>query len=199
MEMISWNIAIFKFLNGLIFYDPWFDNLVTFFAGSLDAILVVFAVLFILFHKYWHESEKLSKKNLIKAWMKESFVILAGAALAWIITFFIKDALYIQRPFLALSDANLLFEHGGEDSFPSGHASFFAALSTAIFFYHRRVGWIYFLCTLLISLSRVIAGIHFPLDILAGWAIGTGSAIFFRASVYHRVSQTIKIPILPRS
>ncbi|OGI91768.1 hypothetical protein A3A09_01060 [Candidatus Nomurabacteria bacterium RIFCSPLOWO2_01_FULL_42_20] len=187
MEMIPWNIEIFQFLNNLIFFDPWFDNLVTFFAASLGQILIIFAVFFVLFHKYWHEEENLSKKEIIKIWIKESFVFLASAAAAWLITFFIKDALHIQRPFLALADANLLFEHGGgEDSFPSGHATFFAALSMAIFFYHRRVGWIYFLCTFLISLSRVIAGLHFPLDILAGWVIGIASAILFRVIVYRK-------------
>ena len=185
--MIPWNIEIFQFLNNLIFFDPWFDNLVTFFAASLGQILIIFAVFFVLFHKYWHEEENLSKKEIIKIWIKESFVFLASAAAAWLITFFIKDALHIQRPFLALADANLLFEHGGgEDSFPSGHATFFAALSMAIFFYHRRVGWIYFLCTFLISLSRVIAGLHFPLDILAGWVIGIASAILFRVIVYRK-------------
>lgn len=191
MENITWNIAAFKFLNSLIFNDPWIDNLVTFFAESLDMILIIFAVLFILFHKYWHEKENLSKKEIVKVWVRESFVLLAGATLAWLIAFFLKDIFSIPRPFIALPDANLLFEHGGEDSFPSGHASFFSALSLAIFFYHRRAGRVFFLCTLLMSLSRVIAGIHYPLDILVGWVIGLGSASAFRLSVYHRVKKMI--------
>src|SRR3972149_6838102 len=111
--MIPWNIEIFQFLNNLIFFDPWFDNLVTFFAASLGQILIIFAVFFVLFHKYWHEEENLSKKEIIKIWIKESFVFLASAAAAWLITFFIKDALHIQRPFLGLADGHLFLPPPG--------------------------------------------------------------------------------------
>jgi membrane-associated phospholipid phosphatase len=61
-------------------------------------------------------------------------------------------------------------------SFPSGHAlaslCFYVAV-TRIWFGRRAVGWI--VCGLLVAaigLSRVYLGVHYPSDVLAGYALG---------------------------
>ena len=63
-------------------------------------------------------------------------------------------------------------------SFPSSHASnsFAAAVLFALFYPKRR--WIYFVIAGLIALSRVYVGVHYPIDILVGAAIGIGCALF---------------------
>lgn len=58
-------------------------------------------------------------------------------------------------------------------SFPSDHAAFFTALSLGILIAARRPGFIALGWTLLVTLgSRVATGMHWPLDIAAGAAIG---------------------------
>jgi membrane-associated phospholipid phosphatase len=69
-------------------------------------------------------------------------------------------------------------------SFPSDHAGFFVALSLGIFFASRRAGVVALVWTLVaILLSRIATGMHSPLDIAAGAAIGAGivTAIQFAA------------------
>ena len=73
------------------------------------------------------------------------------------------------RPFLAWPDINLIFESGGFDSFPSGHATFLWRLGAALFAYHRIGGVFYVVAALAIGVARIISGIHWPLDVLAGW------------------------------
>lgn len=74
-------------------------------------------------------------------------------------------------------------QHGGiaaSDlvSFPSDHAALFLALSLGIAFACRRAGYVALVWTLFaILLTRVIAGRHSPLDIVAG--LGIGAAILF--------------------
>lgn len=65
-----------------------------------------------------------------------------------------------------------MFEHGGGDSFPSFHATFFSALATSFYFYHKYLAWIYIIGAILIGASRITAGIHWPVDILVGYALG---------------------------
>jgi len=62
-------------------------------------------------------------------------------------------------------------------SFPSDHATLFFALALSIFFVSRRAG-IAAMCYafFMVCLPRVYMGFHYPTDILAGAAIGVGTA-----------------------
>lgn len=73
------------------------------------------------------------------------------------------------------------------NSFPSGHAqaAFCAAVALGMFV-RRRWAWIGGLTfATLVSLSRIINGVHFPIDVIAGGAIGaTTSWLFLSASKF---------------
>jgi undecaprenyl-diphosphatase len=60
-------------------------------------------------------------------------------------------------------------------SFPSDHAGFFIALALGIFLASRRAGAVALAWAVLaILLPRIITGMHSPLDIVAGGALGAG-------------------------
>ena len=178
------NVVIFEFFNSLAGRNSFLDGLVEFFAVYLGIALLLFAIFFLLFHRHseWltEESEQVFKKRT-----KEILIILISVFGAWLVAYFTKNVLEMPRPFLVLPDVNLLFPHGGFDSFPSGHATAFAALATALYFVHRRLGKWYFAGAVLIGLARVAAGIHFPLDILGGLVLGIlVSLVVFRLSKF---------------
>jgi membrane-associated phospholipid phosphatase len=60
-----------------------------------------------------------------------------------------------------------------EYSFPSGHAVFFCALATSVAFFMPVFAAILFVATSISLVSRVIAGVHYPSDILVGALLGT--------------------------
>lgn len=109
------------------------------------------------------------------------------------VTTAVKSAVRRPRPFTEEAGPvvgkvdNFLTKGLNEDmSFPSGHATassaFFASLSIRF-----RKAYVIAPCavmTLLVVLSRLYLGVHYPTDVLAGLAVGIGMAFIWQI-VYH--------------
>ena len=91
---------------------------------------------------------------------------MARFGVAEIIRLFYKN----PRPFLNHNVHQLILVNGY--SFPSGHSAFFFAMATAIYFFNKKWGIGFFAASIIIGLSRVIAGVHYPSDIFGGMVIG---------------------------
>lgn len=164
------NIQVFQFLNSFALQYPLLDKVIVFLATIFGVLLSLAVVFFLLFHQDKNVSGRLFKD--VKQKIGEVLIIFIAAAGAWVIAHVIKSIVGAPRPFLLLENVNLLLDHGGFDSFPSGHAMFFGALATSLFFYHRKFSIIFGIGALLIGLARIIAGIHFPVDVLVGYILG---------------------------
>ncbi len=57
-------------------------------------------------------------------------------------------------------------------SFPSGHSSTAAAAYGTLAFFRPRLRALAVLLSLLVGISRVCLGVHYPTDVLGGWALG---------------------------
>lgn len=89
------------------------------------------------------------------------------------LNFVLKVALHTPRPFWV--DPQIMV-YSIETTFgiPSGHAQNAVALwGLAATFVRKTWFWVLAISMMfLIGLSRIVLGLHFPLDVLAGWAIG---------------------------
>ncbi len=159
---MSIDLCLFQYINGLAGKSVCLDSLAIFFAEYLQYFLM--AVLFFFLIKNF-------KKYLPMVIVGLSASMLARFGIAEMIRFFWHRA----RPFVENS-VNLLLNHDNSYSFPSGHAAFFFALSAVIYHYNKKTGIIFFVVSLLISVSRVFCGVHWPLDILGGIIVGIFSA-----------------------
>ncbi len=65
-------------------------------------------------------------------------------------------------------------------SFPSGHADTIFALMTALFLLTRRYRLFFFSFAVLVAISRVLVGAHFPSDILAGSYLGVVTTLYLK-------------------
>lgn len=84
----------------------------------------------------------------------------------------IKPLIGRIRPCHILDGVNLLGFCGKSLSFPSSHAANIFALAVTGSYYFRRAAVPLFLLALTIGFSRVYVGVHFPLDVLGGFAWG---------------------------
>lgn len=174
-------IRIFEAINGLVGRYGRLDLLGVLFSSYAGYALVSAALVFL--------AAKFSKKNLAMVWWALVSAAVAKVIIAELIRFFYNR----PRPFEVL-DIIQLVSHSPTQSFPSGHASFFFAFGTALFFYNKLLGKIFLVVALLIGVARVYVGIHWPSDVLAGAAIGI--AVSF---LINRLVSKLKLPLAGRS
>ena len=117
----------------------------------------------------------LAKHN--KKLQKDALYMVGGYALSAIITHGTKVIVQRERPFITYPDIIKKTEGGGY-SFPSGHtsAAFYAATSISILFPKWYVIAPSLLWASAVGYSRLYQGVHYPTDVLAGAAVGAGSA-----------------------
>ena len=84
--------------------------------------------------------------------------------------------LYRPRPFEDL-DVNLLFYMPTDSSFPANPAAFGFALALGVWCWNRNVGCALLAPAVVFSLSRMYAGVFYPLDVIGGAAIGAAAAV----------------------
>lgn len=75
-------------------------------------------------------------------------------------------------------------------SFPSGHAAQNACVwALIVLLVDRRLAWIGIPIVLAIGVSRVVLGVHWPSDVMGGWAEGVAFALIGAEVVRRRGSQ----------
>lgn len=79
------------------------------------------------------------------------------------------------RPFV-LQHITPLIGHTAENGFPSDHALLTMTLTVITFFFDRRIAGLMLIATILVGVARVMALVHSPVDIAAGWLIGAVGA-----------------------
>ena len=171
------NETIFYFFYNFAHQSAFFDSVIVFFAVYFPYIVVMLAGLFLLFHHHIFRAENPYQVFLQKK--REILSIVFPCILAYLIATILKFLLHMPRPILALSDIFPLFPKT-TFAFPSEHATLFMALAVSIFFLHKKAGYLFMVFALIIGIARIIAGVHFPLDILAGFILGSVIAYFVK-------------------
>ncbi len=171
------NDTIFLFFYNFAHQSAFFDSLIVFFAYYFPYIVAITAGIFLLMHH-----DVLKSQNPYRVFLQKKKEVLeaffAGAS-AWILAQVFKFLFSYGRPIETLAEINPLLVKN-DYSFPSGHATFFMALAVSIFLSHKKAGYVFIGFALLIGISRIVAGVHFPVDILAGYVLGALVSLLVR-------------------
>jgi undecaprenyl-diphosphatase len=141
------------------------SNYLIVFAADYLIFSAVFAIPYLLLKHKRHDLVRIAA------------TVLAAYALAEIL----KDLFSIPRPFVAggfepLIDIPPNDLHG---SFPSGHVTLLSALGAATFYTERIAGRLLVALAMVVGLGRVLAGVHYLIDVAGGLLIGVAIAWMF--------------------
>lgn len=99
------------------------------------------------------------------------FMALTGCA-GVVIYKALKHVLVRERPFITHSTIDRAMAPLDRYSFPSGHTLHAVCFTVQMTAHYPSLGWVLIPLTLTIAGSRVVLGLHYPTDVLAGAAIG---------------------------
>lgn len=172
------DLAIFNYLNSFAGRREFLDVMIVFKAEYLGWWMIFGLVVFLAASLYFKRDWKRAKQMVFIA-------LVSGLFSRFIITDIIRFFYSRPRPFdlpaevitkAGVDNIYQLIPHASGGSLPSGHAAFFFAIAAGVFIFYRKWGFLFFLLAFAMGVSRVIAGIHWPSDILGGAVIGILSA-----------------------
>ncbi|WP_169515217.1 phosphatase PAP2 family protein [Amycolatopsis benzoatilytica] len=166
---MPWNLALFWEINHLAARTGWAHPVMAAFALWGGPVLLVL----LLTLAWWTRRGRADAARALAA------AVLTGVAALVSLGFNqLFAALHTEvRPFIALRGVTVLLGHSADNSFPSDHAALGAALAAGILVFARGWGAIACAVAVFLAFARVYAGMHYPLDVLAGLAIGAAAAL----------------------
>ena len=111
---------------------------------------------------------------------------------------FLKHLFERLRPCKVLENVRLLVHCGSGFSFPSSHATNISAAFTLFIYFYRKYTIIWITIIAMVGLSRVYVGVHYPLDVLGGYVVGTTISILL-ILIYNIMEEKAKVVFQKRN
>ncbi len=98
-------------------------------------------------------------------------------AISFILLSFFRKAVNAPRPYELLDIDPIIKKNTKGNSFPSRHVFSVFVIAMSLYYVWPSIGIVLMLIGIIISVIRVIGGVHFPRDVIAGAIMGVGSSI----------------------
>lgn len=188
--MLVLNQKILLALHNLVRNEGPLRNIVHWIADSLDVWVIALLLLWFLYRAW--KKHTTSGRLICFSCFHEVIMVMVTGGLAWGAAGLVKILVNTARPFAVQAlEIVPLFVPGDPWGFPSGHTALFVALGIIAWFHDRTVGTLAIVAAVLIGVTRIMAGVHFPLDILGGAIIAgivVGALMFFDNQHLHHIA-----------
>jgi undecaprenyl-diphosphatase len=105
--------------------------------------------------------------------IRRGVAVFASGTLAWFLAKVVKDVIERGRPLHFIADIHVREGEGTGLGFVSGHTAVAFAIATALFPVLSRWGRVVaYAVAAVVGFSRIVYGVHFPLDVLGGACLG---------------------------
>ncbi|MFJ7904867.1 phosphatase PAP2 family protein [Streptomyces sp. NPDC096198] len=159
-------------INGLAKDVPhWFDRVVGF-TGEYGLLL---AMVLLVLGCWW----SVRRRGGADAASSVAALVWAplAAGIAVLVNVPIRGFVERPRPFVDHQGLDVLVGGKTDFSFVSDHATLTMAAAVGLFVAHRRFGLVGLGLALLEGFCRVFMGVHYPTDVIGGFALGTAVAL----------------------
>jgi len=170
---MNWDWVLFQTLNNLAGRWPLFDRVIQFLMNDY-ALTTLLSVLVVAL---WFRSRTAAEREADQTAAIHTIIalLLASAVVKGLNLLFFR-----LRPFTAHDGVHLLFYHPSDSSLPSNSVTVAFTFAVGVAQRSRRLGAIGIVAGTLLGLSRVIGGVHYPLDVIAGALLGTAAVLLVR-------------------
>ena len=121
------------------------------------------------------------------------FEALAALSLSQIVVHSLKRILSRERPYKIIEQLNTYGINLKDYSFPSGHTAAIFSISTTIAMNIPKLSLVLFLLAIIVGISRIYLGVHYPTDVAAGLFLGLGIAFLVHLYLLDSVRDLIKL------
>lgn len=163
MNLSEINIELFRMFNDLGKEVMFLNPIMIFFAKYMKYFLLFGIIM------YWFTRKRENRIMIISSMfafvVAEVFGAIAGAIHS------------NNQPFAELNNVNQLIGHAIDNSFPSDHAIEFFSICITFLLFKKNLRYVWLAIAILVSISRVWVGVHYPADILVGAILGIIGAV----------------------
>jgi undecaprenyl-diphosphatase len=169
LDMHSLNEQLFRFINGAAGQSPWLDQFFVFVTHYFVYALVGVSLIWFFIIRPRRETGLREKFSTYR----QALLLALSLLLTWGVVEVIKGFVAFPRPLQLIDGVHSLVLFGSYDSFPSAHTAVAFAAASFVYQYSRTTGVSMYALALLVGVSRIFVGVHFPLDVLVGALLGT--------------------------
>ncbi|MEU5714978.1 phosphatase PAP2 family protein [Streptomyces sp. NPDC020403] len=167
------DVSLLYDINGLAKAAPaWFDRVMEF-VGEYGIML---GMVLVVLWCWWSVRRRGTTEDSVTAVAGLVWAPLA-AGIALIINIPIRGFVERPRPFNDHQGLDVLVAGKEDFSFVSDHATMAMAIGVGLFVANRKFGLAAIALALLEGFCRVYMGVHYPTDVIGGFALGTAVAL----------------------
>ena len=154
------DVWVFMYFNMHGRRKPWLDWMMLWFT-QMGNFIFAFGVALILY---------LRGNHLL------AFELIFGMLTLGLVVQFMKVLIHRTRPYIKLKNIRIVGSRASGQSFPSGHTGQAFFMATLLLHYYHVNGYLWlglYGIALLVGITRIYVGMHYPRDIIGGAIVGT--------------------------
>ncbi|MFI5806631.1 phosphatase PAP2 family protein [Streptomyces sp. NPDC051561] len=173
MEASNPDVSLLYDINGIAVDAPnWADRIVEY-VGEYGMLL---GIVLVGVWCWWRGRSRGTADDSVASAAAIVWAPLA-AGIALLVNIPIRGFVERPRPFLEHKGLEVLVDGKTDYSFVSDHATLAMALAVGIFMANRKLGLLGIALAVVAGVCRVYMGVHYPSDVVGGFALGTAVAL----------------------